>query len=116
MGQIDMNKHFESIVVAEQQVDDARLAVLAEYGAARANLRRRARSPAVIGGLLLGGIAFGYVALGRGKSNHHVYRESTDAWSRVIETTRVLLPLLVAIVAATTAARVPASNIAGPPR
>ena len=111
-----MNNHFESVVVADQKVNDARIAVLIEYQAARANLRRRARSPAVIGGFLLGGIALGYFALGRDKSKHHAYREGTDGLSRVIETTRVLLPLLVAIIAATRAARAPGSKVAGAPR
>src|SRR5674476_1211020 len=48
-------------------------AVLAEYQAARAELRRRMGSPVFIGGVLLGAIALGYLALGRGKPKRPVH-------------------------------------------
>jgi hypothetical protein len=73
-----MNKRSDSIVLAEQQVAEARTAVLAEYQTARAQLRRHmgSRSPVFIGGVLLGAIALGYLALGRGKPKRLVYQGS----------------------------------------
>ena len=49
-----MNRRCDSIVLAEQQVPEARTAALAEYEAARAKLRHRIGSPALLGGILLG--------------------------------------------------------------
>ena len=111
-----MNEHSDSIVLAEQQVAEARTAVLAEYQAARAKLRRRIGSPVFIGGVLLGAIALGYLALGRGKPKRLVDPGSTGAWSRAVKTVQVLLPLLMALDSATKAARRPDANISGTAR
>jgi hypothetical protein len=108
-----MNKRSDSIVLAEQQVAEARTAALAEYQAARAQLRRRMGSPVFIGGVLLGAIALGYLALGRGKPKRLVYPGSPGAWPRVVKTVQVLLPLLMALDSATKAARRPDANISG---
>lgn len=96
-----MNKRSDSIALAEQRVAEARTAALAEYQAARANLRRRVSSPIFIGGVLLGAIALGYLARGRGKPKHLVDPGNPGAWSRVVETVQVLLPLLMALNSAT---------------
>lgn len=94
MRQINMNKRLESIVLAEQRVAEAQAAVLAEYQAAQAKLNRRIGSSAVIGGVLLGAVALGYLALGRGKPKRP---GGAGAWSCVVKTVQVLLPLLVAL-------------------
>jgi hypothetical protein len=92
-----MNKRCDSIVLAEQQVAEARTAAIAEYQAARAKLRYRTASPVFIGRLLLGTIALGYLALGRGKPKRLVDPESSGAWSRAGKTVQALLPLLMAL-------------------
>jgi hypothetical protein len=108
-----MNKHSDPIVLAEQQVAEARTAMLAEYQAARAKLHRRISSPVLIGGLLLGAIALGYLALRRRKPKRPVYPGSSVGWSRVGKTVQVLLPLLIALNSATKAAHRPRANISG---
>ncbi len=102
-----MNKHGDSIALAEQRVAEARTAALAEYEAARANLRRRMGSPILIGGVLLGVIALGYFTLGRGK--RPACADSPGAASRVVKTMQVLLPLWIALGSA--AARKPGAGI-----
>lgn len=111
-----MNRRSDSIVLAEQRVAEAQAAALAEYQAARARLRRRTSSPVFIGGVLLGAIALGYLALGRGKPKRLVDPGSPGAWSRVVKTAQVLLPLLIALNSATKPARRPGANISGTPR
>ena len=111
-----MNERSDSIVLAEQQLAEARTAVLAEYQAARAKLRRRMGSPVFIGGVLLGTIALGYLALGRGKPKHPVHPGSPGAGSRVVKTVQVLLPLLMALNSATKGAHRPRANISGTAR
>ena len=108
-----MNKRSDSIVLAEQQVAEARTAALAEFQAARAKLRRRMGSPVFIGGVLLGTIALGYLVPGRGKPKRFVYPGSPGAWSRAVKTVQVLLPLLMALNSATKAARRPRANFSG---
>ena len=89
-----MNKHSDSIVLAEQQVVEARTAALAEYQVARVKLRRHISSPALIGGVLLGAIAVGYLALSRSKQKRLVYQGSPGAWTRVVKTIQVLMLLM----------------------
>ena len=111
-----MNERSDSIVLAEQQVAEARTAALAEYQAARAKLRRRLGSPVFIGGVLLGAIALGYLALGRGKPKRPVYAERPGAWSQAAKTVQVLLPLLMALGSATKSARRPGASSRGTAR
>ncbi len=106
-----MNTHSDPVVLAEQRVAEARTAVLAEYQAARANLHRRAGSPVFIGSVLLGAIALGYFATGRGRAKRPLRSASPGAWSRALNTVRVLLPLLLALGAATRPVRRPATGI-----
>ena len=82
----------------------------------RAKLNRRAGSPAFIGGVLLGAVALGYLAVGRGKPRPRVYAESHGAWWRAVKTAQVLLPLLMALNSATSAARRPGTDIGGTTR
>jgi len=111
-----MNERADSIALAEQRVAEARTAALAEYQAARAKLRRRVGSPVFIGGVLLGAVVLGYLALGRGKPKRLVYARSPGAWSRAVKTAQVLLPLLMALDSATKPARRPGANISGTAR
>jgi hypothetical protein len=111
-----MNKRCDSIALAEQQVAEARTAVLAEYQAARAKLRHRMGSPVFIGGILLGAIALGYLALGCGKPKRLADPGSPGAWARAGKTVQVLLPLLMALNSATKAAHRPRANISGTAR
>ena len=111
-----MNRRCDSIVLAEQQVAEARTAALAEYEAARAKLRHRIGSPALLGGILLGGIALGYLVLGRGKPKRLVDPGSAGAWSRAAKTVQVLLPLLMALNSASKAAHRPRANVSGTTR
>ena len=111
-----MNKRSDSILLAEQQVAEARTAALDEYQAARAKLRRRLGSPVVIGGVLLGAIALGYLALGRGRPKRPVHAESPGVWWRVVQTAQVLLPLLIALDSATKPARRSGAGISGTDR
>ena len=111
-----MIRRSDAIAVAERQVTEARMAVFAEYDAARARLRRRTSSPVFIGGVLLGAIALGYLAFGRAKPRLPVCRESPGrrgAWSRAGRTAQVLLPLLIALNSATKAARAPRAGSSG---
>ena len=108
-----MNKRSDPIVLAEQQVAEARTAALAEYQAARVKLYRHISSPALIGGVLLGAIAVGYLTLSRGKPKRPVFPGITGAWSRVGKTVQVMLPLLMALNSATKAAHRPRTNISG---
>jgi len=106
-----MNKRSDPIVLAEQQVAEARTAALAEYQAARVKLYRHISSPALIGGVLLGAIAVGYLTLSRGKPKRLVYQGSPGAWTRVVKTVQVLLPLLMALNSATKTAHRPRASI-----
>jgi hypothetical protein len=108
---INKRKRSDSIVLAEQQVAEARTAALAEYQAARAELRRRTSSFVFMGSVLIGAIALGYLVLGRGKQKRRVDPGSPGAWSQVVKTVQVLLPLLTALNSATKAARRPRANI-----
>jgi hypothetical protein len=111
-----MNRRCDSIVLAEQQVAEARTAALAEYEAARAKLHHRFGSPVFIGGVLLGGIALGYLALGRGKPKRLVDPGGAGAWSRAVKTVQVLLPLMMALNSASKAAHRPRANVSGTTR
>ncbi len=108
-----MNKCSDSIVLAEQQVAEARTAALDEYQAARANLRRRLGSPVFIGGVLLGAIALSYLALGRGRPKRPVYPESPGVWWSVVKAVPVLVPLLIALDSAIKPSRRPGADIKG---
>lgn len=107
-----MNKHSDPIALAEQQVAEARTAVRAEYHSARARLNRRVGSPVFIGGFLLGGVALGYFATRRGKAKRPIRSGTPGAWSLALDTARVLLPLLMALGAATQSARRPDAGAA----
>jgi hypothetical protein len=105
-----MNRLSGSIVLAEQQVAEARMVAFAEFQAAQAQLRRRMGSPIFIGGVLLGAVLLG-LALGRGK--RHADTGSPGAWSHAAKAAQALLPFLLAL---NSAAARPRANINGTPR
>ena len=86
-----MNKHTDPIVLAEQQVAEARTAVLAEYQAARANLRRQIGSPLLIGGVLLGALVLGYLCRSRSEPMAVVYPASPGVLTQMLKTLQRLL-------------------------
>lgn len=100
-----MTRRSDSIVLAEQQVAEARTAALDEYRAAQAKLRRRMSSPLFIGGVLLAVIAVGYLARGRGRSRQSVEPGSTGTFSAAVKAAKVLLPLWVALNSVTRGSR-----------
>ncbi len=104
-----MNRRSDSVGLAEQRVAEARNAALAEYRAAREKLHRRMGSPLFIGGVLIGGVALVYLALGRGKPRRVVDPGSPRAWSQAVKAVQVLLPLLLALGSA--AARRPDAKV-----
>lgn len=105
-----MNNHSDAIAFAEGQVAEARTAVLAEYQVARVKLRRHLSSPVFIAGVLLGAIAVGYLALGRGKPKRLVSQGGPGVWTRLIKTMQVL-SLLMALHSATKTAHGPRASI-----
>lgn len=106
-----MDDRSDSIALAERQVAEAQAAVLAELEAVRAKLSRRASSPLFIGGVLLGAVALGYFAFGRGQPTRSAHAGRPGAWSRAAGTARMLLPLLVALNAAIGAVRKPGAGV-----
>ena len=96
-----MSKSPVSIESAEQEVVEAKARVLAEYRAVESKVRRSASSPLLVGGVLLGAAALGYLALGnRDKGVRAASREKRGAWREVLRIAQMLLPLLGALEAA----------------
>lgn len=96
-----MNKSPVSIESAEQDLAESRALLQAEYRAIEAKVRRRATSPLLVGGVLLGAAAIGYLAAGkRDKPDRPAPREKRGAWSQVLQIGQMLLPLLGAFKAA----------------
>lgn len=107
-----MNKRPDTIALAEQRVAEARTAVIAEYRLARANLNRRARSPAFVVGVLLGAIGLGYVAVRRRKPGRAVVGPgAAGRWSLALNALQVLLPLLTVLGSRTRSARRPGAEV-----
>jgi len=103
-----------AIDLAEQDVVEARLEVLANYHSARAQLRRRVASPMFIGGALLGVIAVGYFALVRDRPRRVVYAKVPGPLDRIVAAAQVLMPLMIAFNRAPKAARRPGVDARGP--
>jgi hypothetical protein len=82
-----------TLELAEQQVVEARTAVIGEYHLAQARLQHRVESPILLGGVFLGAIGVGYLSTKHGKSRGHL-------WRGVLTASQVLLPLWLAIKAA----------------
>ena len=111
-----MSRRSDPIALAEQEVAEARTAALAEFAAARAKVRRLVVSPVFIGGVLLGAVAVGYLAFRRGKRNRGADSKNPGAWTLAVRTGQVLVPLLVALTSAISAARRPGNDRNGSAR
>ncbi len=75
--------------LAEQQVVEARTAVVDEYQLAQARLQHRVESPVLLGGVLLGAIGVGYLSRKHDKSRGLLWRAGLMA-------SKILLPLWLA--------------------
>jgi hypothetical protein len=91
-----MENPADSIASAEQDVAARKAMVRAQYDVLQAKLRQQASSPKVIGGVLAGAIALGYLVIGgRSKQKRVVVTEKrTGTWSMMLDTARTLAPLL----------------------
>lgn len=90
----------DSVVLAEQQVAAHKTMVRAQYGAVQARLRRQASSTKLIGAVLGGAIAIGYLAMARRtRAKPVTTRRNSSAWLDVLATVKALLPLAAAIMA-----------------
>jgi len=90
-----MNRHSGAVVMAERQVAEARTVVSSEYWAEREKLRRM-QSAACVGGVLLGVIVFGRLVLGGGRATRSASPAGPGAWTQVLNTVQVLMPLWLA--------------------
>ncbi|MEJ7667562.1 MAG: hypothetical protein WKH97_02280 [Casimicrobiaceae bacterium] len=96
-----MNKSPVSIESAEQELAEAKALLQAEYQAIEAKVRRTASSPFLIGSVLVGAAAIGYLAVGkRDKPDLSHRREKRGAWGQVLQIGQMLVPLLGALKAA----------------
>lgn len=81
----------------EREVEDGRTAAYAQYQMVRNSLRRRLGSPLIIGGVLVAGIAVGYLGRGRRQSRNRIDSGSPGAWGQVLGTAQILMPLGIAL-------------------
>jgi len=102
-----MSRRSDPIALAEREVAEARDAVLAEIGAARAKARRVAVSPYVIGGALLGAAALGYLAFRYASSRRPGEPGRPDGWTLAFKAGQMVVPLLVALTSAIAAVHGP---------
>lgn len=86
-----------SLVPYEREVEEGRTAAYAQYHVVRNSLRRRLGSPLIIGGVLAAGIAVGYFGHGRRQSRNQIGAGSPGAWSQVLGTAQILIPLGIAL-------------------
>jgi hypothetical protein len=91
-----MENPADSIESAEQDVATRKATVRAQYDVLQAKLREQASSPKVIGGVLAGAIALGYLIMGgRGKQKRVVVTEKkSGTLSTMLDMARTLAPLL----------------------
>jgi ABC-type transporter Mla maintaining outer membrane lipid asymmetry permease subunit MlaE len=111
-----MTERPDSIALAEQEVAEARAAALAELEVARARVRRRASSPLVVGGVLLGAVALGWLVVAGARRRRRVDAEGPDPWMVAARTVQVMVPLLMALVSAGRAAHARRARIGGDAR
>jgi uncharacterized membrane protein YqjE len=91
--EIHVNDGSPPLVPYEQEVEEGRMAAYAEYQVGRRRLRRRLGSPLIIGGVMLAGIAAGYLVGGRRQPKDQFDRGGPSAWTRVLGLVQVLTPL-----------------------
>ena len=92
----------DSIEVAEREVATRKAVARAQYDGLAAKLRAQASSPKVIGGVLAGAIALGYLVMGGSRKQKRVVvtEKGSGTWSMVLDAARTLAPLLGALHAA----------------
>ncbi len=96
-----MNKPPVSIASAEQELAEAKALLQAEYQAIETKVRRNASSPMLVGGVLLGAAAIGYLIVGkRDERARPILREKRGAWPQILQIGQMLLPLVGALKAA----------------
>jgi hypothetical protein len=83
----------ESIAGAERELLQSKARMVAEYRALETTWRRRARSPSVVGGLLVAALVIGYLVTGR-RVGAKAGPGNSTAWTRVLQLGPVLLPVL----------------------
>ena len=88
-GTEEVNTASSPLGFAEQQVVEARTAVVDEYQLAQARLKHRVESPVLLGGVLLGAIGVGYLSRKHDKSRGLLWRAGLMA-------SKILLPLWLA--------------------
>ena len=91
-----MQNPSDPIESAEREVAARKAMVRAQYDALQTKVREQASSPKVIGGVLVGAIALGYLMMGRGRKQKRVVvtEKRGGTWSMMLDTARTLAPLL----------------------
>lgn len=105
--EIEANECSAPLDPCEQEVEAGRMAARAEYQVLRNSLHRRLDSPLIIGGVMLAGIAFGYLGRSRHQPKNPLHSGCPSAWIQILGSVPVLTSLWVAIHAAS---RVPADG------
>ena len=96
-----MRNPADSIEEAEQAVASARAMAHEHYAALQTKVREQASLPKVMGGVLAGAIAVGYLIKGgRSKQRVYVTEKKSGIWSTMLTLTRTLVPLLGSLYAA----------------
>lgn len=96
-----MQNPADSIEEAEQAVASAKAMAREQYAALQTKVREQASSPKVMGGVLAGAIAVGYLMKGgRSKQRVYVTEKKNGIWSTILTLTRTLVPLLGSLYAA----------------
>lgn len=81
----------------EQEVVDGSMAAYAEYQVARKSVRHRLGSPLIIGGVMVAGIAVGYLGRGRHQTRNQLGTGGPSAWMQILGSAQVLIPLWIAL-------------------
>lgn len=88
-GSEEISKDSATPGLAEQQVIEARIAVLGEYHLTQARLQQRVESPVLLGGVFLVAVGVGYLSTQHDKSRGLL-------WHSGVKTLQVLLPIWLA--------------------
>ncbi|MEO8754395.1 MAG: hypothetical protein ABI624_17125 [Casimicrobiaceae bacterium] len=83
----------ESVAAAERELLQAKARLVSEYRALETTWRRRARSPSLIGSLLVTALVIGYLVTGK-RANAKAAPGNSTTWTRVLQLGPVLVPVL----------------------
>jgi hypothetical protein len=83
----------DPVALAEQEVVRRKIAAVADLRRVAANSKRILSSPSVIAGACVGAVVLGYLATGRSRIQDH-RRNNAAAWSPVLSTAQLLVPLI----------------------